>query len=74
MKRIAAALLASAFVLLSCGGASPDEAKNPEEIMRISTWLLDRDLEGKGQIGFIPESEKTYPRLWRWACRGSWRR
>ena len=63
MKRIAAALLASAFVLLSCGGASSDEAKDPEEIMRISTWLLDRDLEGKGQIGFIPESEKTYPRV-----------
>ena len=62
MKRIMAILLLTAFVLLSCGGSSSDEAKDPAEIMKISAWLLDRELEGKGEIGFIPESEKTYPR------------
>ena len=62
MKKTAAALLLLAFVLLSCAGSSSDEAEDPREVMKISTWLLDRNLEGKGQIGFIPESEKTYPR------------
>ncbi|MBQ3954622.1 MAG: hypothetical protein II680_01925 [Clostridia bacterium] len=38
------------------------EAVDMTEVMKLSMWTLDRDLEGKGTIGFIPESERTYPR------------
>ena len=56
------AVLLPLFVCSSCSSDGSDEPVNMNDVMKIEAWLLDRDLEGKGQIGFIPESEKTYPR------------
>ena len=60
----------SVFILLlmlcsSCSHSGTGEEGAPvdmNEVMKISAWLLDKDLEGKGCCGFITEAEKTYPR------------
>ena len=63
MKRAAAFVVLLMLLCAGCSGSASEEPVDMNEIMKINAWLLDSELEGKGQIGFIPESEKTYPRL-----------
>ena len=50
------------FCCTSCGNKSTEEPVNMNELMKINAWLLDDELEGTGQWGYISEAEKTYPR------------
>lgn len=64
MKRIITFLLFILFVCTSCvaSDAEPEETVSIEEMLKIRTWLLDEELEGKGRWGYISDAEKTYPR------------
>ena len=60
--KIRAAFLA--LLLLSCTactGNKNQEPVNMDELMKISTWLLDDELEGTGIWGYIDRSARTYP-------------
>ena len=55
-------LLCLACSLSGAGAGENSEPVDMNDVMKISTWLLDKDLEGKGCCGFITEAEITYPR------------
>jgi len=64
MKRIMTAALCLMLALLtgtSCTGNKNQEPVNMDELMTISTWLLDDELEGTGRWGYIASSERTFP-------------
>ena len=46
--RIILALILIITTLTSCRSADSDEPVNMEELMKIRTWMVDKDLEGKG--------------------------
>lgn len=52
------------FVCTSCSNSeSSDEQNfNISEALKIRTWLLDEELEGKGHWGYIDPSTRTFPR------------
>ena len=65
MKKAVSVLLLFLMLCSSCSHSGTGEEGAPvdmNEVMKISAWLLDKDLEGKGCCGFITEAEKTYPR------------
>ncbi len=64
MKKIAVVFLLLSMLFSSCSlnGSGEGEAVDMNEVMKISAWFLDKELEGKGCCGFITEAEKTYPR------------
>lgn len=59
---IGAAVLALLMVCTSCSGNKNQEPVNMDELMKVSAWLLDDELEGTGRWGYISPEEKTYPR------------
>ena len=56
--RIILALILIITTLTSCRSADSDEPVNMEELMKIRTWMVDKDLEGKG-VGDMTEIQKT---------------
>jgi len=46
----------------SCSGSKTSDPVNMDELLKISTWLLDDELEGTGNWGYIDPSTRTYPR------------
>lgn len=64
MKKIASLLLLILAVCTSCSDSDieTEEPVNMDEMMKISTWLLDDELEGTGSWGYISLEEKTFPR------------
>ncbi len=65
MKKVVSVFLFLLMLCSSCSHSGTGEEDAPvdmNEVMKISAWLLDKDLEGKGCCGFITEAEKTYPR------------
>ncbi len=63
MKKILLLLLLILFVCTSCvtSTAEPEETVPIEEMLKIRTWLLDEELEGKGRWGYISHEERTFP-------------
>ena len=65
MKKAVSMFLLFLMLCSSCSHSGTGEEDAPvdmNEVMEISAWLLDKELEGKGCCGFITEAEKTYPR------------
>ena len=62
MKKIVTFILLILIVCTSCGNSNTEEPVSMDELMKISTWLLDDELEGTGRWGYISFEEKTFPR------------
>ena len=62
MKKILLLLITLFIVCTSCGNSNTEEPVSMDELMKISTWLLDDELEGTGRWGYISFEEKTFPR------------
>lgn len=62
MKKIIIFLILILFVFTSCANSESQEPVNMEEMLKISAWLLDEELEGTGSWGYISLEEKTFPR------------
>ncbi len=63
MKKLLTLLIITLLTCTACTNTSQNEAINMDEVLKISTWLMDEELEGTGSWGYISEAEKTYPRL-----------
>lgn len=50
--RIILALILIITTLTSCRSADSNEPVNMDELMKIRTWMLDKDLEGKGRWAY----------------------
>lgn len=62
MKRLAFMLLILILLLPSCTASdTADDSKNLYDLLKISTYLLDADLEGTGRWGYKGHEEKTFP-------------
>ncbi|MBO5126009.1 MAG: hypothetical protein J6D10_00385, partial [Clostridia bacterium] len=63
MRKIISMLLLILFACTACirPDAEPEETVPIDEVLKIRTWLLDEDLEGKGRWGYISDEERTYP-------------
>jgi len=49
------------FVCTSCSNTESQTPVNMDELMKISTWLLDKELEGTGTWGYIDPQEQLHP-------------
>ncbi|MBO5128392.1 MAG: hypothetical protein J6D10_12560 [Clostridia bacterium] len=63
MRKIISLLILILFACTACirPDAEPEETVPIDEVLKIRTWLLDEDLEGKGRWGYISDEERTYP-------------
>ncbi len=50
------------FLFISCANDKSIAPIDITELLTISTWLLDTDLEGTGHWGYIDPATRTYPR------------
>ncbi len=62
MRKFVMCLILLLFVCTSCAGSKQDETPNMGEMLKISTWLLDKELEGNGRWGYLDPLTRTYPR------------
>jgi len=60
MKKILLLLITLFIVCTSCGNSNTEEPVSMDELMKISTWLLDDELEGTGRWGYISFEEKHF--------------
>ena len=69
-SRIILALILIITTLTACRSADSDEPVNMEELMKIRTWMVDKDLEGKGHrlrtrmYLYTRLSKSVYRELW----------
>ena len=54
--RIILALILIITTLTACRSADSDEPVNMEELMKIRTWMVDKDLEGKGRWAYFDDN------------------
>lgn len=57
MKKISLFLTIILIVFSSCRNADSNEPVNMDELMKIRTWMVDKDLEGKGCWAYDDSSE-----------------
>ena len=62
MKKAILFLLMLLMILTACSGNKPQEEVSMEDMMKISAWLLDDELEGTGKWGYIDPSTRSFPR------------
>ena len=55
-SRIILALILIITTLTACRSADSDEPVNMEELMKIRTWMVDKDLEGKGRWAYYNDN------------------
>lgn len=55
--RIILALILIITTLTACRNADSDEPVNMDELMKIRTWMLDKDLEGTGHWGYTEDND-----------------
>ena len=60
--KIIICLILILFTCTSCASSESNEPVDMNELLKISTWLLDEKLEGTGRWGYISYEEKTFPR------------
>lgn len=61
MRKIIALFFLILCICTSCASSEPEETVDINEALKIRTWLLDEELEGKGRWGYISMEERTYP-------------
>lgn len=54
--RIILALILIITTLTSCRSADSEEPVNMDELMKIRTWMVDKDLEGKGRWAYYNDN------------------
>lgn len=56
-SRIILALILIITTLTACRSADSDEPVNMDELMKIRTWMIDKDLEGTGHWGYTEDND-----------------
>ena len=63
MKRILTICIVIMFFCISCSNTGTKDPVDMDEILKISTWLLDKELEGTGRWGYIDSATREYPHV-----------